>query len=91
MLPAISLKVPASKGLKMHDGREALVAVLPLHALGLSKQSLVCTCQLPVLLKIIYSLVPRTRMPNGTAEVIDARELAPAAANETMYNGEGAL
>lgn len=27
------------------------------------------------------------RMPNGTAEVIDARELAPAAANETMYNG----
>ncbi|KAL4444378.1 hypothetical protein ABPG75_012115 [Micractinium tetrahymenae] len=27
------------------------------------------------------------RLPNGTAEVIDAREVAPAAANETMYTG----
>jgi gamma-glutamyltranspeptidase len=28
------------------------------------------------------------RLPNGTAEVVDAREVAPAAANETMFVGE---
>lgn len=28
------------------------------------------------------------RLPNGTAEVVDAREVAPAAANETMFQGE---
>ena len=27
------------------------------------------------------------RLPNGTSEVVDAREIAPAAANETMYQG----
>lgn len=27
------------------------------------------------------------RSPNGTTEVIDAREPAPAAANETMFSG----
>ena len=30
-------------------------------------------------------------MPNGSAEVIDAREIAPAAANETMYKGAYAV
>lgn len=33
------------------------------------------------------ALVPARRLPNGTAEAIDARDLAPAAANETMYVG----
>lgn len=28
-------------------------------------------------------------MADGTAEFIDAREVAPAAANETMFVGEG--
>ena len=28
------------------------------------------------------------RLPNGTAEVVDAREVAPLAANETMFVGE---
>jgi gamma-glutamyltranspeptidase/glutathione hydrolase/leukotriene-C4 hydrolase len=27
------------------------------------------------------------RSPNGTAEVIDAREVAPAASNQTMFQG----
>ena len=31
------------------------------------------------------------RLPNGTAEAIDAREVAPAAANETMFQGEHLL
>lgn len=31
------------------------------------------------------------RQPNGTAECIDAREVAPAAANETMYLGTACL
>ena len=30
-------------------------------------------------------------MPNGSAEIIDAREIAPAAANETMYKGGSQL
>ena len=34
------------------------------------------------------SWLPVLRLPNGTAECIDAREPAPAASNETMYIGE---
>lgn len=62
-------------------------AAVALRSLGrLGARTCIRCCGSAAAVRPPHSLHARS-MPNGTAECIDAREVAPAAANETMYAG----
>lgn len=50
-------------------------------------KALTTLMQLLLCMSLLITLPTPCRLPNGTAECIDAREVAPAAANETMFVG----